>query len=647
MPLLWISIAFIAGTVLSFSIVMQWPVTAILAIVLLILAFFERRTLGRSASYISLRRRVPVPVLLLMAAFLVGMARGQAGKPDFNPSDLGFYNTHEDVIIRGMASQPVENHDKSTMLTISAKDISIDGSTFIPVRGEAVILMPAGIQYSYGDRLAVTGDLETPPERDDFSYKQYLENKGVFSYLSYPRVQQLKGNAGNPIMAAIYRLRDRIAEIVEAIVPQPEAGFLAGMLVGRDETIPDDLKGAFQSTGTSHLVAISGFNITILSGLILALTNRLLPRLWSVLAAIVLLSGYALMAGASPSVVRAAIMGALAIVGRSIGRTRTAVNSLGLAAAVMVMLNPLILRDIGFQLSVIATAGILLIGAPVNDWFTAKTTSPDRPVETNRILAGLGESVLVTLAAQAATLPILLYHFRQYPLIGLLVNPLVLPVQPAAMMLGMAAVGAGMVFLPLGRIIGMAAWVLLAYTTRVVDLFSSASDIGLINLHLNWWQAALLGAGLILAVIFRQKWMNKSRRFVLPAAFIALTGLLGVLVNSYYLRPDGNLHINVFRQGTDLSAFILTPGGQRILVTNRPGDKDLIAFVDRRLPVVNKRLDAVILPNSTASTSTGLSTTLARFQPEWIMVNRDAGGDRVQSKLEMEIEGQKGTCPWA
>ncbi len=637
MPLLWISIAFIAGTVLALNIPINGLLAAVSSGVVFGFAILESRICGGFPIYKAARKRIPLPLLLLAAAFLLGMVRGETGKPDFNSDQLGYYNGSPDVIIRGMASQPAEEHDKSTMLTIKARDVAIDGSTFIPVSGEAMVLLPAGSPYEYGDRLAVMGDLEIPPERDDFSYKQYLENRGVFSYLSYPRVVQLKGKTGSPLMSVIYRLRDRIAETVEDIIPQPEAGFLAGMLVGRDETIPDDIQKAFKSTGTSHLVAISGFNITLLSGLILALTNRLFPRMWSVGAAVILLTGYTLMAGASPSVVRAAIMGGLAIVGRSIGRTRTAVNSLGLASVLMIVINPLILRDIGFQLSVAATAGILLIGGPLNDRFLAQTSGPDRPVEINRLLAGLGESVLVTLAAQIATLPFLLYHFEQYPLIGLLVNPFVLPAQPPAMMLGMAAAVAGMIYLPLGRIIGLGAWLLLAYTTRMVDLFSRVADLGLINLHLDWWQAGLLGAGLLLAYFLRKKWANNFRRYTLPIAFLVLGSILGVVVNLYLLSSDGNLHIDVFRQGNDLSTFITTPGGQHLLITNRPGDKDLIAFADRRLPVSGKRLDALILPNPSATTVNGLSSTVGRFNPKLVLMNSKAGGKRVQSNLDNEL----------
>ncbi|NMB53689.1 MAG: ComEC family competence protein [Leptolinea sp.] len=633
MPLLWISIAFVAGAVVSLIVSTAWPVPAVLAGLFILLVIFEQRLFSRFVSYTRLRASMITPLCLLPAAIFGGMLRADLGKPAASPQSLSWYNGQAGVTLRAVASQPVENHDKSTLLTVSAESISTGGSDFIPVKGEAVILLPAGRNYEYGDRLEVTGKLETPPERADFSYRQYLENRGVFSYLSYPRITIIGRNTGNPLLAVVFTLRDRIAQVCEQVMPQPEAAFLSGMLVGRDEEIPDDLKQAFQNTGTSHLVAISGFNITILSGLILALASRLLPRGWSVLASAILLCAYAIMAGASPSVVRAAIMGVLAIIGLSIGRTRTAVNSLGLAAAGMVLVNPLILRDIGFQLSFAATAGILLIGAPLNDKFVKKMTGPARSPETNLFWRSLGDFVIITLSAQAATLPFLLYHFYRYPLIGLLVNPLVLPVQPAAMVLGGISAVAGMLFLPLGKLLGMLAWIPLAYTTRLVEGFSSFSRIGMIDLHVNLWQAVVLGCLLTAAVILKGTLLKQLERWLYWCTLIGLTAILLFQLNALYHRPDGKLHIRIFRQANDLSALILSPGGQRLLVTNRPGDKDLKAFVDRQMPVLDRRLAALILPNPTATTTNGLEDVLLHFNPEWLLVNTRAGGKRVQNAL--------------
>ncbi len=633
MPLLWISLAFITGVVVSFVISIQQSVAAVLGSLCFVLALFENRFFSKITGYTRFRKTLITPLFLLAAAFCGGLLRGEAGKPLFNAAELAFYNGNPAVVIRALASQPTENHDKSTLLTVSAREISVNGLDFIPVEGEAVILLPAGRSYRYGDLLLIAGSLETPPERADFSYKQYLENRGVFSYLSYPRVEVTASNQGSPVLSTIYTLRDKIAAACEQTVPQPEAAFLSGILVGRDEDIPDSLKQSFLNTGTSHLVAISGFNITILSVLILAITSRLLPRGWSILAAVILLWGYAIMAGASPSVIRAAIMGSLAMIGRSIGRTKAAINTLGLAAAIMVVDNPLILRDIGFQLSVAATAGILLLGAPVNDSLVARMTGPDKPAFQNWIWRNVGDLVIITLAAQLFTLPFLLYHFHTYPLIGMLVNPLVLPVQPAAMLLGGVAALAGLILLPLGKILGMIAWIPLAYTTKMVELFSPFHNIGLINLHLDLWPSAAFLSLLLIAIVVGRKWLKWWKPSLMAASYIGLFTALVLMINAIAHSPDGKLHLMVFRQGKDLSTLILTPDGQRILITNRPGDKDLTAFVDRHLPLVDRQLSALILPNPSANSSIGLADALSRYRPAWRLGNGFAGGNRVQSQL--------------
>jgi competence protein ComEC len=297
------------------------------------------------------------------------------------------------------------------------------------------------------------------------------------------------------------------------------------------------------------------------------------------------------------------------------------------------------LRDIGFQLSVLATAGILLIGAPVNDWFLSKTTRPQNPIEVNTWWRNVGELVLITFAAQVATLPVLLYHFQRFPVVGLLVNPLVLPVQPAAMTLGGIAVIAGLVNMPLGKILGLLAWLPLVYTTRMVELFAGLGRTGSMNVSIGVWQAVSFGLFLTMAIIFWKQWTSRIRQFFFPAAFAILTASLALLLNTITLYPDGNLHMEVYRQGSDLTTFIHSPGGQRILVTNRPGDKDLSAFVDRRLPILDRRLDAIIIPNPTTNSSNGLGWTVSRYQPDWILINRQAGGFRVRSRLDEELAG--------
>jgi len=196
--------------------------------------------------------------------------------------------------------------------------------------------------------------------------------------------------------------------------------------------------------------------------------SRLLGRRWGLLAAILGILFYTLLVGASPSVLRAAIMGILALFARQIGR-RTGINTLAITAAAMVAWNPNILWDAGFQLSFAATLGLVLYAEPLQTWFT-NLLARRLPLDRARRLAGpAGEYLLFTLAAQVMTLPVIAYHFQRISLLSVLANPIILPAQPAVMVLGGLAVLLGMLWQPLGQVVGYLAWPFIAFTIRAVE----------------------------------------------------------------------------------------------------------------------------------------------------------------------------------
>jgi hypothetical protein len=149
------------------------------------LTFFENRLFFKHSRYARLRKTLITPLCLLITAFCVGLVRGEAGKPLFTDTDLAYYNSNQPVVIIALASQPVENHDKSTLLTVSAREISLDGSNFIPVKGEALILLPAGRSYLYGDSCMDHWQAWrlSAGTRRFLVINSNLENRGVFSYL--------------------------------------------------------------------------------------------------------------------------------------------------------------------------------------------------------------------------------------------------------------------------------------------------------------------------------------------------------------------------------------------------------------------------------------------------------------------------------
>jgi len=214
---------------------------------------------------------------------------------------------------------------------------------------------------------------------------------------------------------------------------------LAGILLGVKKEMPEKFLKNLQETGTIHIVVASGYNISVIAGFLLNSLAVRIGRKKAILISFIGILVYTFIAGAQPPIVRAAIMGSLTYLAQLLGREKDGLWSLVLAAVIMLLVSPLILFDIGFQLSFTATAGILLL---------------------NPILKGK-----TTLAAQIATLPILLANFGQVSWLSPLINALVLPAVPLIMSLGAMTVVAG-------QILAWLTWVPLTYFVKIIELFS-------------------------------------------------------------------------------------------------------------------------------------------------------------------------------
>jgi competence protein ComEC len=189
---------------------------------------------------------------------------------------------------------------------------------------------------------------------------------------------------------------------------------------------------------------ICGFNITILAGLFFKIFNHFLGRWRGALAAGIGIALYTLLVGANPSVVRAAIMGGLALFARQVGRRQDGLAGLAFTAAIMALIDPYVLWDVGFQLSFAATLGLVLYGTPSQAALASMAGRVLPPAEAQRLASLVGEYFLFTLAAQLTALPVTIAHFQRLSLSALIANPLILPVQPAVMVLGGLAVVLGL-----------------------------------------------------------------------------------------------------------------------------------------------------------------------------------------------------------
>jgi len=552
--------------------------------------------------------------------FLLGTLRYLLALPHFAPEHLAYYNDRGLVEVRGVVAREPDERDTYTNLTVRAEELFIEGRR-IAVKGTLLLRIPRLPAYSYGDRIAAYGFLRTPPEWEDFSYRDYLARKGVFSTMRPKRIELLERGQGNPFWSALYALKERAHQVITACVPEPEASLLSGILLGLEWGIPKPLMEAFRRTGTSHIIAISGFNIAILVGFLNGLLKRLLGRrAWPfVLAGIAV---YTLLVGADAAVVRAAIMGGLYVIAWQLGRVTYAFISLAFSALVMSAVNPFILWDVGFQLSFAATLGLILF-VP---WGESKVRSFLEARLPPRLFKGVfnfvNEAVVVTLAAQLATLPLIVYYFHNLSLIGPLANFLVLPAQPGVMLWGGAMTLLGLLWLPLGRVPGWVAWLYTTYTIRCVDFLARP-----------WWASVpmkgwkpeftflyygLLGA-LMLANSERRlqlktvlNLVRERFRFGLAASWLAVIAVL--VWTAALAQPDGRLHVIFCDVGEGDGIFIRSPQGHEIVIDGGPSPSRFLDCVGKKTPFWDRSIDVVIISHPDEDHIAGLVPLLERYE---------------------------------
>ncbi len=448
--------------------------------------------------------------------------------------------------------------------------------------------------------MRVTGFLQTPPVLDDFDYRAYLARQGIHSLMRRASVEQVSAGEGRLFWRVLFDVKAHSAALLNRVLPEPAAALANGMLLGIESGIPDDLNAAFVAAGVSHVIVISGSNIVLLSGVLMGALSRLLGKrraVWPVMMGIAL---YVLLVGADPPALRAGLMGILYVLAVFLGRQNTAYVSLCASALLMTALNPLALWDGGFQLSFAATLGLTLFASPIKAGFR-HALARWLPAKRGQQATGfLNDALIMTLAAQVLTLPLLVYNFGRLSLISLLTNFLILPAQPPIMAGGMATVILGLIWEPLGRVLAVIPWLFLTYTTAVVRL---AASVPLASVETGRFgrAAALAYLLVLLAVILWRAarlrgWTTiPARRAFAWVAAIAMPVWLGV--TALQALPDGRLHL-FFVPGEDgEAALVVMPDGTQAWLWDGRGDGEALA--DAAQPLLRRPgrgVDAAIGP---------------------------------------------------
>jgi competence protein ComEC len=427
--------------------------------------------------------------------------------------------SEKEITLIGLVDKEPDVREKSIKLETIVKEIIDETTTHPPpsqpsagplisrqIEGRILVTTRKYPKYQYGDKLKIVGKLEEPQtfeEREEdksssspfaiaqeFNYKDYLLKDGILAVMGFPEIELIGENFGNPIMKSLLSLKNKLKESLNSVMSPPQSALLEALFFGDEENMPKSWKEKFNLTGTRHITAVSGMNITIISALIL--DCLLFLGLWRQQAfyfSIILISFYILMIGAPASAIRAGIMGILFLTAQHFGRLSTGSRAIVFAATLMLFLNPLLLKlDIGFQLSFLAILGLIYLQPIFLDFFKKIPQ-----------FFQLRYTLAATLAAQFFTFPILIYNFGQMSLMSPLVNIFIVPLLPAITILGFIFSFLGIIFQSIGQILSWPAWLLLTYILKIINFSSKIpfSFLTLKNISWIWLLISYLILGLI------------------------------------------------------------------------------------------------------------------------------------------------------
>jgi len=399
----------------------------------------------------------------------------------------------EKVLITGVVDTEPEYRDTTTHVYIKTD------------YGRLLVFVPIGTEVVYGDELEVTGTLEKPSSFTtdlgrEFNYRGYLLAKGVSYTVNFATIKVLSHGHGHILFTGLFTLKDIFLQKLELVLPEPQAGLGEGVLLGVSKSLGDDLEKVFRRAGIIHIVVLSGYNVMIVVTFILFVLGSILGRRASSLVGMVGIFLFAVLVGLGSTVVRACVMASLLLLMNLTGRIYWALRGLLVAGIAMILWNPYYLVfDIGFQLSFLATLGLILFSPYINSYLTLVPT-----------FLGIREFLVATLATQLFVLPLLLYQIGELSIISVIVNVLVLPLVPLAMMLTFVTGIISLFSVSLGMWMGYLANLSLAYIIVIAKWFASLPFASFTVPQFPFWVTIVGYISLALWLWYTKKTQNSN-----------------------------------------------------------------------------------------------------------------------------------------
>jgi competence protein ComEC len=320
-----------------------------------------------------------------------------------------------------------------------------------PYKGEVKVYSSVFPQFHYGDLLELKGVIK----KSSF---------GDFNISSLPKIEILKENQGNAFKADLYKIKNILISNLQEVLPVGKSALASGLLFGEQSEFSKEFKENMKNSGTTHLVALSGYNIAIIGLAVSAALSYILNREKAFYVSVLVIISFVLMTGAEESVVRAAVMGIIALIAEQNSRLYSLRNAITLTALFMVILNPKVLVfNVGFQLSFAALLGLIYLQPIFGKVFK---------INDNPGSFGWRKNFTQTLSAQIAAFPIIITTFGYFSPVSLLANVLILEFIPLTMFLSFITAVAGLLSYELSLLMGWIAGFLLGYEIFIINFFN-------------------------------------------------------------------------------------------------------------------------------------------------------------------------------
>ena len=622
-----LAVAFIAGLLVGDFLKIALAVVSLLTLAAILLVA------------LSALSRISLLPALALAALLIGILR--IGLVDPVVEDLASYHGGPAVTVQGLVvDQPVD-HGGAHSLRLSADRISIDrDETWLEVSGDirvtanptmAIADVRSSRPFRYGDRLEIQGRLKSPKSFADFDYPAYLESQGILTTASFPEVVLISEGNGSPLIRLLSTARVALSDSAERTVSEPAGAFGNAILLGIRDGLPESVVNDFRSTGASHLLAISGLHVGM--ALVMAVSLGALAfgrrRGLYLLLPLVAIWTYALLSGASPSAVRATAMGTVYLAALAVGRPRSLIPALALAALVMTAIDPRILFSISFQLSFAAMLGISVYVERVHERLVPQPAS-------GGLRSAIVGTVGVSVAATLATAPLVALYFGHMPLVGLPTTLLSLPAVPFALVFHAIAAVAGlasdMVALPF-------AWLAWLFSSYVISVVSALARVPAVTISLGEYGTALVWIyyvflatiALVLTGYFpwRRHGLRSRFSFDLVREVSPPWQVTTVVVGAACLvwiaaldQTSGNLKVVFADVGQGDMTAITTPIGHRIVVDGGPDPQRAAEILGAELPFWDRDLDLIVITHPHSDHISGLNEILRRYNVGSVLERR-------------------------